>query len=75
MPVGYHVDTITLTANPSFLYDAADLGVPVVTYHLGTGGDFDHARMIRDTRARTGFIPSGAVIDGDPAEFCSQALR
>lgn len=74
-PVGYHVDTITLGANLSFLPDAKALGLPVVTYHLGEGGDRNHASTIRDTRARTGLIPSGAVIDGDPAEFCSQALR
>lgn len=74
-PAGYHVDTITLAANPSFLRDAKDLGLPVVTYHLGEGGDRDHARTIRDTRMRTGLIPSGAIIDGEPLEFCGQALR
>jgi len=74
-PSGYHVDTITLAANPTLLADARQAGMAVVTYHLGQGSDRDHARMIRDARARTGLLPSGAVIDGDPVQFCGQALR
>ncbi len=67
-PVGVHVDINTLNANPRLLPMARELGVPVFTYHLGP--DAEHARALRDARRLTGLLPSGAIIDGQPAAFC-----
>lgn len=67
-PVGVHIDINTLNANPQLLPTARNLGVPVFTYHLGH--DAEHARALRDARRLTGLLPSGAIIDGQPAAFC-----
>lgn len=67
-PVGVHVDINTLAANPRLLPLARDLGIPVFTYHLGA--DAEHARALREARRTTGLLPSGAIIDGQPAAFC-----
>lgn len=68
-PVGVHVDVNTLAANPSLLSDARDLGIPVFTYHLGP--DRVHAEALRTQARKSGLLPSGAIIDGGPKEFCS----
>nr|WP_315229225.1 glycerophosphodiester phosphodiesterase family protein [uncultured Limnohabitans sp.] len=71
-PVGVHVDINTLISNPSLLADAQLLKMAVFTYHLGS--DREHADNLRLYAKRTGLLPSGAIVDGDPSKFC-QVLR
>lgn len=40
----------------------------VFTYHLGS--DREHAENLRQYAKRTGLLPSGAIVDGDPSKFC-----
>ena len=68
-PVGVQVDINTLAANPSLLVDAKALNLSVFTYHLGP--DREHADALKAYARRSGLLPSGAIIDGKPAEFCS----
>ena len=72
-PVGVHVDVQSLKDNPGLMRDAAAQGVAVFTYSLS--GDAAHVQALRDNHARSGFRPSGAVIDGDPAAFCASVSR
>jgi glycerophosphoryl diester phosphodiesterase len=67
-PVGIHADVLTVEANPSMLTDATSAGVPVLTYSLN--GDGEHARILKAQMLRSNFLPSGAIIDGDPSSFC-----
>lgn len=72
-PVGVHVDAQSLKDNPGLMGDAAALGVAVFTYSLT--GDAAHIQALRESYARSGFRPSGAVIDGDPTAFCAAVSR
>lgn len=67
-PVGIHIDATTLRTNPELLAMARTLGMPVFTHHMGP--DSEHFRALRDARRRTGLLPTGAVIDGQPTVFC-----
>lgn len=69
-PVGLHVDIYSLRANPNLFADAAHIGMPVFTYSLR--GDREHAQELRRLLRERGLLPSGAIIDGDPAGFCAQ---
>jgi glycerophosphoryl diester phosphodiesterase len=69
LPVGVHVDVATLAANPSLLADAKAIGVAVFTYSLNS--DREHAEGLRKAALRTRLLPSGAIIDGAPDQFCS----
>lgn len=69
-PVGLHVDIFSLRANPNLFADAAHIGMPVFTYSLR--GDREHAQDLRRLLRERGMLPSGAIIDGDPASFCAQ---
>lgn len=69
-PVGLHVDIFSLRANPNLFADAAHIGMPVFTYSLR--GDREHAQDLRRLLRDRGLLPSGAIIDGDPASFCAQ---
>jgi len=69
-PVGVHVDLLTLQANPALLQDAAALQVSVFTYSVN--GDKQHADVLAFMAKKSGYLPSGAIIDGTPASFCSQ---
>lgn len=72
-PVGIHVDAQSLKDNPGLMRDAVAQGVAVFTYSLT--GDAAHMQAIRENHARSGFWPSGAVIDGDPGAFCASVSR
>lgn len=67
--IGIHIDTVTLEANPSLLEVAKSLDIPVFTYSFSS--DQQHARLIRTYALRTGFLPSGAIIDDSPEKFCN----
>ena len=69
-PVGLHVDIFSLRANPNLFADAAHIGMPVFTYSLR--GDREHAQDLRRILRERGLLPTGAIIDGDPASFCAQ---
>ena len=69
LPVGVHIDVATLAANPSLLADAKAIGVAVFTYSLNS--DREHAEGLRKTALRTRLLPSGAIIDGAPDQFCA----
>ena len=69
-PVGLHVDIYSLRANPNLFADAAHIGMPVFTYSLR--GDREHAQDLRRLLRERGLLPTGAIIDGDPASFCAQ---
>lgn len=73
LPVGIHVDVLTLRANPGLLADARDAGVAVFTYSLS--GDRDHVAALRYLRERSGLVPSGVIIDGDTDGFCTAMGR
>ncbi len=68
LPAGVHVDINTLVANPNLLAETKGLGLSVFTYHLGN--DREHAQALRSQAMRTGLLPTGAIIDGDPSAFC-----
>ena len=72
-PVGVHVDAQSLRDNPGLMRDAAAQGVAVFTYSLS--GDTSHIQALRESRARSGFSSSGAIIDGDPGAFCASLSR
>ncbi len=67
-PVGVHLDALTLAANPSLLADAAQRAVPVFVYAVQ--GDAMLVRQLQAEHRRSGYLPSGVVIDGDPESFC-----
>lgn len=67
-PVGVHIDTNTLQANPSLLQTARAMGIPVFTYDLGS--DKAHAQALLAARRQSGLLPSGAIINGQPDAFC-----
>jgi glycerophosphoryl diester phosphodiesterase len=68
-PVGVHLDVATLAANPLLLEQARAAGVSVFTYSMR--GDREHAEGLRAAAARTRLLPSGAIIDGAPDQFCA----
>lgn len=68
-PVGLHLDVATLLANPRLLEQAGAAGIAVFTYALR--GDREHAEALRSTAERSKLLPSGAIIDGAPEQFCS----
>lgn len=68
MPVGVHLDALTLAANPSLLAEAAKRAVPVFVYAVQ--GDTALVRHLQAENRRSGYLPSGVVIDGAPDEFC-----
>lgn len=72
-PVGVHVATNTLSANPSLLQDAAELQMPVFTYSVE--GDDKHADVLAFMARKTGFLPSGAIIDGMATTFCANLKK
>ncbi|WP_296943825.1 glycerophosphodiester phosphodiesterase [uncultured Massilia sp.] len=69
-PVGVHVDARTLDDNPALLTDAAAARVPVFVYAVA--GDAALATSVRRARMRTGYWPSGVVVDGAAAAFCAR---
>lgn len=71
-PVGVHVDAAMLAADPDLLERARAAGVPIFTFSLS--GDRDHIQALRKAAGETRLLPSGAVIDGAPEQFC-QALE
>lgn len=72
-PVGVHVATNTLTANPSLLPEAAALRMPIFTYAVD--GDGKHADVLAFVAKKTGLLPSGAIIDGNPSAFCADLTK
>lgn len=72
-PVGVHVATNTLSANPALLHDAAELQMPVFTYDVQS--DERHADVLAFMAKKTGLLPSGAIIDGNPSTFCADLKR
>ena len=72
-PVGIHVDAATLENNKNLLVDAKALGMPIFTYSLGT--EQAHINAIKSSALRTGLYPSGAIIDGDPNDFCNKMSK
>lgn len=69
-PVGIHVDAAMLDDDPDMLVRARKAGVALFTYSLA--GDRAHVSALRAAAARTRLLPSGAVIDGAPEQFCTQ---
>ncbi|WP_353193434.1 glycerophosphodiester phosphodiesterase family protein [Pandoraea pnomenusa] len=68
LPAGIHVDARTMDANPALLADATASRLAVFAYAVQ--GDAALADAIGRAHARTGKLPSGAVIDGDADAFC-----
>lgn len=68
-PVGIHIDINTLTANPNVLADAKAMNMAVFSYHLGP--DREHVNALKAYSRRTGLLPSGAIIDSNPSDFCN----
>ncbi|VVD91418.1 glycerophosphodiester phosphodiesterase [Pandoraea pneumonica] len=73
LPAGVHVDARTMDANPYLLDDAADTRLAVFAYAVQ--GDEALAEAIGHAKARTGKLPSGAVIDGDAQAFCRRVTQ
>jgi glycerophosphoryl diester phosphodiesterase len=69
-PVGVHVDARTLDDNPALLADAAALRIPVFVYAVA--GDAALASSVQRARARTGYWPSGVIVDGGADSFCAR---
>lgn len=72
-PLGIHVDADSLHENRQLLSDARALGISVFTYSMIS--DERHAEVLADIRSRTQLLPSGAVIDNDPQQFCGRLER
>jgi glycerophosphoryl diester phosphodiesterase len=68
-PLGVHVDINTLTANPTLLAEAKASSMSVFSYHLGP--DREHVASLKAYARKSGLLPSGAIIDGKPDEFCN----
>lgn len=68
LPMGLHLDVYSLKANPNLMADAANLGIPIFTYSLK--GDKFHASELRRYFREQQMLPSGAIIDGRPQDFC-----
>jgi glycerophosphoryl diester phosphodiesterase len=66
-PMGLHLDVFSLRANPNLLADALQFKIPVFTYSM-RGDDF-HTSELKQHLQRTN-MPSGAIIDGTPQDFC-----
>lgn len=69
MPIGVHVDTRSLDANPHLLADAATLDMPVFVY--GADGDSALAASLLRAQKRSHRWPSGVILDGPPDTFCA----
>jgi glycerophosphoryl diester phosphodiesterase len=68
-PVGLHIDAYSLSANPLLLEDAHKLGMSIFTYSLLP--DAEHAQMLRQAWQAQRRLPTGAIINGDPEQFCA----
>jgi len=69
---GLHAEVTSL--NPQVMVAAQALSVPVFSY-LTDGNDTTHALHIRALKKQTSYLPTGAIIDGDPATFCGTVLK
>lgn len=70
MPVGVHVDARTLDDNAALLADAAALDMPVFVYAVD--GDTALASAVKRARQRTGYWPTGVIVDGGADSFCAR---
>ncbi|WP_244916841.1 glycerophosphodiester phosphodiesterase [Pandoraea apista] len=73
LPAGIHVDARTMDANPDLLTDAAAARLAVFAYAVQ--GDAALADAIGRAHARTGKMPSGAVVDGSADAFCRRVAQ
>lgn len=73
LPAGVHVDARTMVANPDLLNDAAAARLAV--FADAVQGDDALVDAIARAQARTGKLPSGAVIDGDADVFCRRVAQ
>jgi len=70
MPVGVHVDARSLSDNPTLLQDAAALQMPVFVYSVE--GDKELADTLRRIQQRSGYWPSGVIVDEGAQQFCAR---
>lgn len=70
MPVGVHVDARSLESNPALLADAAHANMPVFVYAVD--GDAALASALKRARQRSGYWPTGVIVDDSAQSFCAR---